>query len=120
MTHGRQYFAEFMLQHIGEILEKYPIIVGEYTLGQRVRAIKNWDGGYIIETVGTVCGIEFLENDDYSDAGIYYYIEVESSKALFPDGRLMGYGHDKCERILAEYVKPINTPSVIEPLKVTV
>ena len=119
MARVRDFLAEFMLEHISSILNKYPIFVGEYTFGQRVKAVED-SGGYIIETIGTVCGIEFFGDEYYNDAGIYYFIKVESSIATFPDGRVFNYGHDRCERILSNYVQPLITTPVVTPFKFTV
>jgi len=107
MTYGTQHLATYMLEHIITIFQKYPIFIGEYAFGQKVKCVEDWEV-YKVQTIGTVCGVEFFDDDTYEDSGIYYQIKVESSQALFPDGRVLPCACDRVERIFAAHVTAIN------------
>jgi hypothetical protein len=107
MTYGTQHLATYMLEHISTIFQKYPIFISEYGFGQKVKCVEDW-GVYKVQTIGTVCGVEFFDDDIYEDSGIYYQIKVESSQAFFPDGRILPCACDRVERIFATYVHAVN------------
>ena len=75
MARVRDFLAEFMLEHISIILEKYPISVGDYVLGQRVKCVES-HGDYSFVTVGVICGFEYFNSPDFDGVGYFYQVTV--------------------------------------------
>lgn len=103
MAQGTWTCLQFMLEHISKILEAYPITVGNYVYGQKVKCVEDRDD-YDVVTVGTVCGFEYFDDDSHYDVGFFYQIKVISGVAIFRDGTVREVVGDVVERIAAKNV----------------
>lgn len=107
MTQGTWASLEFMLQHISKILEAYPITIGDYVYGQRVKCLEN-RGEYDVITIGTIRGFEYFDDESHDDVGIFYQVKVESGSAIFRDGTVRDVVSDEIERMRPEHIYPLD------------
>ncbi len=119
MTQGTWTLLDFMLQHISKILETYPVTIGDYVYGQRVKCVEN-RGCYDIVTIGTICGFEYFNDDSHYDVGTFYQVKVESGIAIFHDGTVKDVISDQVERMRPEDIYPLNAAFTTFKTEVTV
>ena len=119
MAQGTWNCLQFMLEHISKILETYPITVGDYVYGQRVKCVQD-RGIFESVTIGTICGFEYFDCETHYDVGYFYQIKVESSIAIFKDGTIYNYISDLIDRVHAEDVYPVDATLQLVKPEVTV
>jgi hypothetical protein len=119
MTQGTWTCLQFMLEHISTIIERYPITVGEYVYGQKVKCVED-HGNFDMVTVGTICGFEFFDSDTEYDVGFFYQIKVQSGIVIFRDGTVRDYVADAIERVRAEDVYPVDATLPVIKTELTV
>ena len=119
MAQGTWTCLEFMLEHISKILETYPITVGDYVYGQRVKCVED-HGIFDSVIVGTICGFEYFDSDTHYDVGFFYQIKVESGIAAFRDGTVRDYIADAVDRVRAEDIYPVDAILPVIKTEITV